>query len=319
MVKMWNWIGILAFAMVVQARAEVTNFSIDPDRSVVELRGTVLAFGLNLALNSQATGSMQTRWTGTLQIEETTNTIQFVGGNWISVMDSGIWEPDTNGVVGSAPANYGARAANYVAIIVSGFAAFRQMGFDTISPPLALQNGQFPVRQIQMRFVEAARSAVDYWFSVSNNIGDPDFTESVLANAPVFGRAYLQGGITNRATNAARLSVEAGVQTLRIPIDARCAFVARAATGPEFRFSLVLVGQLVATPSAIVTCEPLWIDGPAVRLFWPPGYRLQGASRLSPADWSDLASEGPLELPANEPAQFFRAIGPSPVLDSKAQ
>jgi hypothetical protein len=177
-------------------------------------------------------------------------------------MDSGIWQPDTNGVTGFAPANYGARAANYVAIIVSGFAAFRQMGFDTISPVLALENGQFPVRHIQMRFAEAARSAVDYWFSVSNNIGDPDFTESVLANAPAFGRTYLQGGITNRATNAARLSMEAGVPTLRIPIDARCVFVARAATGQEFRFSLVFVGQLVAAPSALVTCEPFWLDGP---------------------------------------------------------
>lgn len=314
MTRRWFWVPTLALLFPGEARAGITTFSIDPERSVIELQGTVLAFALNLSLNPQAPGSMKVPWGGTLRADVTDNSIRFLGGNWVPVMDSGIWQPDTNGVPGSAPANYGARAANYVSIIVSGYAAFRQMGFDTVSPELPLLNEQFQVKNIQMRFVEAARSAVDYWFSLSNNIGDPDFTfgeagpQSVLSTVVAAGRTYLQGGITNRATNAARLSVENGVQTLTIPIDARCVFIARAHTGQEFRFSLVLVGQLVAIPGATLECERLATPGAPLRLSWPAGYRLQRAGSLSPWDWSEVPADSPLEVPAHERFEFFRLM-----------
>lgn len=306
----WLWV----FAMVLaEARAGVITFSVDPVRSVVELQGTVLAFGLNLSLNEQAAGSMKVSWRGTLRAEVSDSTVRFVSGNWVPLMESGVWQPDTNGFVGSAPANYGARAGVNLSLIVSGHAAFRQMGFEMISPELTLQSGQFPVRQIEMRFVEAAKSAVDYRFSLTNNPGDPDFAlagakpQAVLATLTAAGRTLLQGEITNRATNAARLFLENGVQTMTIPIDARYVFVARANTGDEFRFSLLLIGQLVAIPGAIVEYQPAIPGGP-IRLSWPPGYRLQRATEFSPGGWSDLATDSPLEVPTHESLEYFRAI-----------
>jgi hypothetical protein len=45
-----------------------------------------------------------------------------------------------------------------------------------------------------------------------------------------------------------------------------------------------------------------------LQLSWPAGFRLQRATVLAPADWTDVEAASPLTVPAAGPGEFFRVI-----------
>ena len=45
-----------------------------------------------------------------------------------------------------------------------------------------------------------------------------------------------------------------------------------------------------------------------LELSWPVAYRLQRATRLSPADWQDVAEPSPFVVPLSGPGEFFRVV-----------
>ena len=239
--------------------------------------------------------------------------------NWMPLRENGSWEPDTNGVPGFAPGNYGLKpAVDLISIKIEGRAACRQWGFDTISTNLPMTNGQFAMRPVFTRFVPAAHSAVDYRFVLTLNPGDPDVvphsspasakTESGTGSTTTAaGRAWMTGMLTNRTTVKGTLGLEDGVETLTLPLEGWHSFTATAA-GYQFRFDMILDGQLVGTRIPVIEFEPPATPGGPLRLSWPPGYRLQRATQLSPPNWTNDAVQPPVEITTGQPAEYFRAI-----------
>lgn len=302
-------------------------FNLDTNRSVVELRGTVLVFGLNHVLNYYFTHphSRLTAWNGDIHAEVSTNGIRFTGDNWIGLMENGIWQPDTNGVPGMAPGNYGARVGNPSSpppqIQVLGNVACRQWGFETVSTNIPMQDGRFPARGVRMRFVPEAKSAMDYRFVLTTNPGDPDIkpsdetslsTDIVLASTSVVvaGRAWMSAMLTNRITTQATLELEDGVETLTLPLEGWHSFTTVSDSGYTVRFDLILDGTLVGTLIPYLKYESAETPGGPLRLSWPPGYRLQRATCLALADWTDDVMEPPLEVhpQPDAPSEFFRVV-----------
>jgi hypothetical protein len=319
------WISILMLGCTAEVRANQMPFNLDTNRSIVELRGTVLVFGLNHVLNYYFTHphSRLTAWQGVIHANVSTNEITFTGGNRVVLMENGIWEPDTNGVPGFAPGDYGARVGNPSSpppqVQVLGNVACRQWGFETISTNIAMQNGRFSARPVRMWFVPEEKSALDYRFVLTTNPGDPDLkpagensyvTDNVIASTSVVaaGRAWMSQALTNRTLTQAKLELEDGIETLTLPLEGWHTFTTVADSGYIVRFDLILDGTLVATRIPVMQLLLTEVpDGP-FQLSWPPGYRLQRASSLEKDDWEDDAIESPLEIQPSLPAEYFRAV-----------
>jgi hypothetical protein len=163
-----------------------------------------IGFG-DVPITEQSPGSTDDQWAGRLQIEAdlVNNTLQLLGGpgNNIVARTLNSYQPDINGVAGSAPANYGGRFTLFGD--PNNFVALREMIVEMTSGvlPLTPQGGgvyTFPSTQT----VNLKQGQLDYQTS---NFGS--------------GRTGFTGTATNAAADGTFSITPAGGYSLTFPID----------------------------------------------------------------------------------------------------
>jgi hypothetical protein len=199
-------------------------FVVDDSQTQLTISGT-LAGEPFLA---QGSGSLNTRYTGSVNTELTKSTLQFTAGSAIDAETNGVWLPAAGGSSGCDPADYGMTNSIDLSIgapmYFPGYAALRNIVLDLTSPVLTLTNAGFAGNSLIFSFVTNT-AAFDYCYDNDS------------------GSVALNGDSTNMVASGASLSTNAGLRTLAIQVSS------------QFQFSLIaendsiinLTGQLVAT------------------------------------------------------------------------
>ena len=217
-------IGVCAAAAALAqgvARADVRTYTLDPVNSTLRFSGEVDVF----PVTPQTPGSDTTRYSGSLMVDVTATTIQFLDGGAMDAQDQLVPQQPRNGGAGftpAAPADYGFNADSFM---TTGRVAFRGFVLDLTSGVLARSGTSFPAGQT----VVVDAGVVQYrWEGFSSN----EFDSSG------------QGGetATNGATGGA-LTMVGNVETLTIPINANFALSVVGVSDSQ----MTLTGQIVAT------------------------------------------------------------------------
>ena len=174
-------------------------------------------------IHEQGSGSLTAQYRGTLVVEVSGNTLLFPGQSEVVAIDSGNWEPQSDGSAGSESANYGGTASQFG---TTGVAAVRDVVMDVASDELTLVNGRFNTEGITVFIPDGASSSIAYRVRGA-------FNES--------GVVALEGSGSGQSAQGSLMDV-GHQQVLTIPINCR------------FLFSLVsnndtivnLTGQVVA-------------------------------------------------------------------------
>ena len=219
---------------------------------------------------------MTTKYGGTLQATQTGNTIQFTGLSLITALNSGNWQPLTNGSAGLAPANYGA-SISLVAGFVKVKAALRLLQLGISSRDITvISNGQFTATNLMLLFPSNAASSLAY-------------LETGLASGS--GSTALTGQSTNNSTTFATLSTNGNLQILTILVNTQFIF----STASSNDTILNVVGQLVATgptlPVMVPVLQPPTVQTQVVTVRWqaPAGQQFQVQSSTNFVTWQTNA------------------------------
>jgi hypothetical protein len=218
-------VGLLAGSLLIAGSAATALgafvFTVDPSQSSVSLSGSALG----TSLTAQGAGSLTTQYEGGLLVDVGSTAIQFPGQSLVVALDSGNWQPLSDGSVGSAPANYG---ATFNCFFTSGVAAARDIQVDVTSGALPLVNGAFDTQGITVSVPAAAPSVVAY--RVEGSINDSGAV--ALAGESATGQVA-QGSL-----------VTVGSQlVLTIPINYTFVYSVLSANDT----ALTLTGQVLAT------------------------------------------------------------------------
>ncbi len=197
------------------------TFTVVPSESSVSISGSVLG----APITAQGPGSLTAQYSGSVLVNVGNGVIQFPGQSQVIAVDSGSWQPLSDGSAGSASANYGATASYSFG---TGVAAARDIVADLTSGTVGLVNGQFDTQGITCTIPDTAVSSAAYRLQGFINTS---------------GTVSLAGNSATGETAQGSLVTVGNVQILTIPINY------------TFYFSLVstndtvitLTGQLVAT------------------------------------------------------------------------
>lgn len=221
------WATLLSNGLTSTALAVSRNYTIDQTQSSIAISGTVFSADLNQTrtIVEQGTGSLTSKYTGTLQTDRVTNSISFLSGSSIDATVNGNWQPKADATAGSEAADYGGRA-NFVVIIIPTpvFFAGRDLIADVASAPITISGNQFDLSTTNLTFTS----------------GDIAYR----ANADIADSATIVGeGNTLAGNGTLGLLSQGGsvYETLTIPIDASFSFGDASAT-----INLNLDGQIVA-------------------------------------------------------------------------
>ena len=202
------------------ARGELMTFVLDTNNSSLTISGTLEG----AAFQQQGAGSLTTKISGTIKADVTSSNITFVGGSAIVALHSGNWQPGTNGVAGSAPANFGVKVS---VLFTTALAAVRNTLLDVTSSALTVTGGSFSGQGLHFNYPTNSTSALDYSYSGLLGTGS--------------GSQQLKGVSTNNLNNAT-LIVQGAQLVLTIPIDDSGTATAVSANDVQYR----LRGQWVA-------------------------------------------------------------------------
>lgn len=295
----WLRTAIWVVGLGALVRAEQAVYELDPERSVVNLSGTISALGLEVPMEPQAPGSMTASFGGSLPVEQGGGLIRFLPGGQLVPRENGNWEPGVGGSVGRAPASYAGKARIQVLFFTaSAVAASRAVSMGLTSEPLPVDaDGSFPAGSLLVTFQEGASSSLDF-----------RITGAVEQN----GSRLLSGLLTNRVSSVGQWSTNGGVETLTVPVDAGYTFEVESDVGPT-EFRMRFIGQLVATrrevvEEPVVVLQPPATPGEPLTLAWPAAFKLQRATQLIPPNWVDDPATSPLTVPTTQPGEFFRVI-----------
>lgn len=285
---------LTALGLSFGAQAAPVVFTVDPLQSSITISGMVVGS----TMNEQAAGSLTTKYGGTINAEIIDSTIQFTGGTVISAQNGGDYQPQANGVAGSAPANYGGAVD---IIIASGKAAIRNIQLDLLSAPTSVTDGKFNSDGLVFQFLPNSPASFDYLIS--------GFFFSEAGSEPLAGYS------TNHITEQASLVIADATQTLTIPISADVAF----GVITEGDSSLSLKGKLVATsavaPPPIFYITSAAISGGILTLKWQsiPGQQYQILVSPDLKNWAVRAANVMAEsditswsTPSTNTVEFFR-------------
>jgi len=200
-------------------RAGQTVFTIDPTRSQLTLSGKIAGD----TVTTQGTGSLTTTYSGNINANVSSSTIQFTGSSTITAKTNGVWQPAVGGGSGSAAADYGAQAT--VEFVGTAYGALRNLVFDVTSPSLTMTGTNFDSSALVFSFTPSSNSSLDY--------------NAVLEH----GTLALAGYSTNTIANEGSLSTNGGVKQLVIQINTQFTFTLLSAGDTV----LDLTGQIVAT------------------------------------------------------------------------
>jgi len=276
-------------------RGELKTFALDATNSSVSISGSFAG----TAFQQQGTGSLTTKYSGTIEADVTSSNITFIGGSAIVGLNSGNWQPGLGGVAGSAPANYGMKET---VLLTTVMAAVRYTLLDVTSSALTVTGGSFSGQGLHFNYPSNSTSVLDYTYSGLLGSGS--------------GSQQLKGITTNNLNNAT-LVIQGAKLVLTIPVDISGAATAVNPNDIQFR----LRGQLVARAPVSV---PLQINAfqmsPAQLTFTiatTPGqsYTILGSTNLT--DWATIvdqfaATNNPTVRNVSRPASplmYFRVRG----------
>ncbi|HEV8605643.1 MAG TPA: hypothetical protein VGQ99_09770, partial [Tepidisphaeraceae bacterium] len=222
-------ISILLFTL--PTLASPVTYTIDPTQS------SLLAFGL-LSDNIptyQTLGSNLTSYSGSISVDLTTGSIQFIPGSIIDAAPQPTkMEPDIGGEDGRATADYGLVAPNMFSETV---AAFRDLIFDLESDPIPL----------------AANGNFDGDYGADFSSGSVDWNAGFSFSSRDFSGRFS----FNQSSNTPSLISSGNIETLTLPLRISTLFSTLQTNDSTFRLS----GTLVATRS-LNNNPPQWIhDG----------------------------------------------------------
>jgi hypothetical protein len=204
----------------ITGRGELKTFVLDTNNSSLTISGTLDG----AAFQQQGAGSLTTKISGTIKAEVTSSNITFVGGSAVVALNSGNWQPGTNGVAGSAQANFGVKVS---VLFTTALAAVRNTLLDVTSSALTVTGGSFSGQGLHFNYSTNSTSVLDYSYSGLLGTGS--------------GSKQLKGVSTN-TLNDATLIVQGAQLVLTIPVDDSGAATALNPNDIQYR----LRGQLVA-------------------------------------------------------------------------
>ena len=295
-----HFIVTLALGSVVLA-AVANDFAIETAQSQVTASGTVSAFGNTIALVPQidtaGPSSVRLVCSGTLRVERVGGSVQFLAGSRVAAAEVGNWQPWRSGAsLGSA--NF-ALMGDLPVGVFNNLVYFtgHDVVFDLTSATLPLQEGNFPSDLVNVGLPDPAVGSVDHYFVGALTDGGTTPVHGILNNAP--------GGTGS-------LTVDAGVETLQVPVDGTYAFSIPTFLGPV-NVTLRFQGRWVATAPEAVEDRRVQIlrsdlPGAELSLGWPPGLKLQRSPSLIPAAWEDVADQPPLSVFPESGEGYYRAV-----------
>jgi hypothetical protein len=239
--------------------ASPVAFTLDSTSSVIVLSGKANnPLGGVVSLTEQSPGSLTTHYSGTVQLDLTPPTIQFVGGSDIVAQNNGSWQPAVGGAAGSAPADYGGKLTIPVPIFGNAiaWAAVRNVRLDISSLALTLTNSGFDASRLDVFFLTNTPPAPVLDYQVDGNAVIPSSS----------GATLLSRALTNSQA-LAYLTNTAGLLKLVIPVNTTNS---TSVNSPNDT-TMVLKGQLVATApaSAWPLVVNIGVTGGQVTLSWP--------------------------------------------------
>jgi hypothetical protein len=181
------------------ALAEPKTFTLVQSNSSLFITGDVAG----APFTPQASGSLTTSYTGTIEVNLTLPTITFTGNSSIVASNNGSWQPLPGGGSGSAPGNYG---GNVNGGLFTAVAAVRNTLLDVTNSGSTVVSGGFPATDLTFYFPANAITAIDYRYTV-------------IFSQPVGGTTPLSGGFPNANTNNATLVIQGSEYVLTIPVD----------------------------------------------------------------------------------------------------
>ena len=298
--RSFQFLATAALGSVVLTAA-ANDFAIDTAQSQVTVSGTVSAFGNTIALvpqlNTGDPSSVRLVSSGTLRVERVGDSVQFLAGSRVETAEVGAWQPGRNGA-DFGPANF-ALAGDLPIGVFKSLVYFvgHDVVFDLTSAALPLQEGNFSSDLVSVGLPDPAMGSVDHYFVGALTDRGTTPVQGILGSAP--------GGTGS-------ITVEAGVETLRLPVDGTYAFSVPTYLGPV-NVTLRFQGRWVATAPEVVEDRRVQIlrsdlPGAELSLVWPPGLKLQRSPSLTPAAWEDVADQPPLSVSPDSSEGYFRAV-----------
>ena len=283
-------VAILTTAL--PAAAEVQLFQIDSGQSTLTLQGTTAG----IAIKPQGTNALSAHFQGWLAVDVTSSSIQWIVGSSAVGLEPNAWQPGPRGAFTNTPANYGGTVATGSGIGAGHeVTAIRDLGFDLLSDPTALTNGQFDASAISFTIPDQGNAVMDYRYNgLLVALGQRTLSGVSASNTALAG------------TLAKPLEPDLG-SVLTLPIDLTLPSQSTPAGETILRFT----GQIVAMRGGFIA-EPVLLVVPApatdgqFTLVWDSRYRLQTTADLGSGLWSNVPGTAPLTVPFDQDLGFFR-------------
>ena len=103
------------------ARATTRDFTIVTNQSSIAISGNVDGPLGSATIQPQGTGSLTTKYTGTIKTDRSASGVSFLSGSTIDANTNGNWKPLADGSDGSAAADYGGKAT-FLFVVTVNFA-----------------------------------------------------------------------------------------------------------------------------------------------------------------------------------------------------
>lgn len=248
-------------------------FTLDTNQSSLTLSGSLVG----VTMTQQGTGSLTTKYAGTIQAAQTAGTLQFTGASLITALNSGSWQPLPGGASGSAPANYGLKASQL--FVLNILAAIRGLQFDVTSPALTVAGGQFDEGSVTFLIPTNATSTIDYTVT------------SIITNTA--GTGPMVGNTTNIVSTNGILTTVGNLQTLTLKMNARFTYSFVSTNDTVVNVAGQLVGtRIIPPPPVAVAVQIAPVTNQVVALTWqsPAGQFFQVQSSPDLQTWQTNAS-----------------------------
>jgi hypothetical protein len=245
---------VCALLVTTSVRAAVLEFTIDPAQSALSIVSGTSLFGTPLATTPQGPGSLSTSYTGSIFVDFTPTTIQFVAGTSLIAGNSGAWLPGTD------YSNYPADVDDPSGYINTPVQA--NYGIVTDLTPLGAVGGKqglspTAIRHLAISLVDAAPKALT---------GD-SFDEAGTATDFTAGTVYYSSGgvppVTDLATTvfpgplvdapgAGTLAIIGNQYVLTLPISFSVSYPVNFLTVTTSYSGTIVATALVPEPSSLV-------------------------------------------------------------------
>jgi hypothetical protein len=219
-------LSVVAWLVAEPVDAIERDFNIVTNQSSIAVSGNVDGALGSATIQPQATGSLTTKYTGTIKTDRSASGISFLSGSSIDANTNGSWRPLADGTDGLATADYGGKAT-FIFIVTVNFAG-RNLVAGLTSSLLPIDgSGHFDLSMVNVTF---ATGDLAYRSSAGSPVG----------SASIAGKSDTLSGT---GTLSSLIQGTQTTETLTLPVSST--FVLQPDTSTTV--NLTLTGQLVAT------------------------------------------------------------------------